>query len=199
MDKGSCMLQGSTYDVTKIYLGNSRDISSPLTWKKPNNLKLNFEHIIDIQGYKVISNENECTPILFKSSKYNIEIEAEIKSKNENIVFLLSYYTADGELIFVSDCYDNPVNFDAFDPGKVTLTSRVPIEIFNNETYYIELSCVIHHMGWVLPVGQGQRMKFNFVDDSPPTKMKFTANHPFTGSFKPGILSIKLPWEISSK
>ena len=196
MDKGNCILQGSTSDVTRLYLGNNRESSSPLTWKKPSNLKGKFDHIVDILGYQVTSETGDTSPVLFKSSKYSVEVEATIKSKNENIVFFLSYYNTEGDLIFVSDCYDNPVNYDSLEPGRIVLKSPLPSDLLNNDTYFIELSCVIHHMGWVLPGGQGQRMEFKFVDDTPPNKMKYSANHPFTGSTKPGILSIKLPWQI---
>ncbi len=196
LEGGVITRKGTSFDVTRQYLSSGRRATNNLNWIKPNNFKNDFADIVDIIGYSVLSDSGQNDSIIFKSRIYSVEIDANIKLRNQNIVFFLSYFSSSGELLFVSDCYDCPENYDDLGVGRITLSVKVPVELFNTGSYHMELSCVIHHMGWPMMGGKGQMMAFEFVDDSPATKMQFTANHPFTGSSKPGLLSVKLPWSI---
>lgn len=197
LEHGSITKTGASFDVARYYLSGSEKLLHELSWVKPKNFSSDFDDIVEIFGYSVRSDSGESNAVLFRSANYFVEIDANIKKKNGNIVFFVSYFSNSGELLFVSDCYDSPANYEDLGSGRIRLSVPVPVDLFNTGTYYVELSCVIHHMGWPMLNGKGQMMAFNFVDDSPATKMQFTANHPFTGASKPGLFGVKLPWKIS--
>jgi len=196
LEDGVISHTGTSFDITRYYLNGNSKTTGTLTWNKSINFKTEFFDIVEIYGYSVISDSRICNSLLYKSESYVVEIDAKIKIKNGNIVFFISYFSNSGELLLVSDCYDCPSNYNDLGIGHFILNVPVPVESLNTGSYFIELSCVIHQMGWVMMSGNGQMMPFEFIDDSPATKMQFKANHPFTGSTRPGLFSIKLPWQI---
>ena len=199
LEHGMVAKTGTSFEVTEYYLGRGEKTHNELSWSKPKSYKSEFDDYIEILGYSVLSDSGEYNAILLKSRRYSVEIDIEIKKKNENIVLFVSYFSNTGELLFVSDCYDSPNNYEELGTGRIKISVPIPVELFNTGRYYIELSCVIHRVGWPLMNGLGQKMAFEFVADLPPTKMQFTSTHPFTGSLKPGLFNIKLPWTILYK
>lgn len=198
LENGSIIKSGPSFDVTKIYLEGARQISGDLIWIRPENFRSNFDDVVQVIDYSVRSEQGISKSPLFKSSRYWLEINAKIKIRNGNIVFFASFYSDAGKLLFVSDCFDNPIDFDDLGVGYIRMNLPIPVELFNTGSFYVEASCVIHHTGWPLPPGNGQMLAFEFIDDSSVTKMQFTANHPLTGSIKPGFFSVKLPWTLSN-
>lgn len=195
LNNGKIEYEGQTQDVTNRYLSHSTGNQQFLEWKRPKEIKMRYEEIIDIKGYSVIDSEgNIAERNLFRSGSYYVKIDVIIKKWNPNLVLFISYYTADESLLFVSDIFDDPTNEIDLTPGDRTFLTLVPVEIFNTASYKIELSCVIHYSGWPLMGGQGQMLDFKFHNNIDYNRMQYSSVHPFSGSLKPGIICPVLPW-----
>ena len=195
LNNGFIEYEGMTQDVTDKYLSHSIGNQHFLEWKRPAEIKMQYDEYVDIKGYSIIDSEgNIIEHNLLRSGTYFVTIDVTIKKQNPNLVFFLSYFTSDENLLFVSDIFDDPANKIDLTVGEKTLMTRIPVEILNNASYKIELSCVIHYTGWPLIGGQGQMLEFKFHNNIDNNRMQYSSVHPFTGSLKPGILSPVLPW-----
>lgn len=195
LGNGKIKQDGKAQDVTDTYLSNSSGSQQFLEWKRPENIKMQYDEFVDVKGYSIINAEGDIAENnLFSSGNYYVKIDTTIKENNPNLVFFISYFTSDESLLFISDIFDDPTNEIDFSPGDKSFFSRIPVEMFNSATYKIEISCVIHCTGWPLIGGQGQMMEFKFHNNIDNNLMQYAATHPFSGSLKPGIISPVLPW-----
>lgn len=199
LSKGEVSMIGEIRTVTSTYIGNlDNGDKGLLEWKIPVDAKLNLKNIVDDIGFMVTSKGRTSDSVLYKSTNYAVQISAVVLEANPYLYFFIAYYTMAGDLIMVSSSYEQPVNFDKFQPGPIRLEAPLPIWIFNSGRYLIEVSCVVHRHGWILPPQQGHGMTFEVIDDVPSlVNPDLSYYHPFSGSKQPGILSMRLPWTLT--
>lgn len=199
LEQGQKVYSGPTMEAINHYLGEIKgNNNGKLEWISTDE-KLPFSDIVKISRY-YIQDEDGNIPVgqLLNSKKYNIVIDTEIFKSEPNLAFFISYYTEDDTLLFISDIHDaGPFNVERLSLGKKKIITSVPVHLFANRSYKIELSCVIHYKGWPLPPNNGQRMSFVFLRDNNANEMGYDeANHPFNGAGKPGLLNPVIQWEV---
>ena len=73
--------------------------------------------------------------------------------------------------------------------GPIKLIVPVPVELFANKMYEIELICCFHYTGWVLAPGNESILRFEFFRD--------TDLNPYSNETRLGLLAPVLKWEVS--
>lgn len=199
LEKGQITYLGSPIEAINQYLGDTiGNKNEKLEWIAPDK-KSQFSDIVKIYRYYILDEDgNIPSGQLFNSKKYKVVIDVEIFKTEPNMAFFISYYTEDDTLIFISDIHDaGDFNQAKLSPGKKRITTSVPVHLFANRNYKIELSCIIHYKGWPLIPDNSQRLQFTFLRDNNSNKMGYDeAHHPFNGASKPGILNPVIKWEI---
>jgi lipopolysaccharide transport system ATP-binding protein len=196
LQEGSTACQGYADDIIKNYLGFDRTPDGILKWDWPENVYRPFAEYVKVLHFSVCSERDRTEGMLFKSRQYQVLIDADINREDRNIIFFLAYYSQDMKLLLVSECYDAPTNFSVIPRGRIQIEAPVPIEFLNTGTYFVELSCVVHRVGWVLQTGNAPLLEFEIGDDLNSASPDIKANHPFTGRGRPGYMTVSVPWTV---
>jgi len=194
LTQGSLNYSGTATDAVRYYLsqnGQSPNVEQ-LEWK-PASRTYPLEHIVKIEKFYVINEDREvATAKLFNHAKYEIVVDAELKQSDERLIFMIAFFATDGTLLFVTDIHDTgKVEFAKLGPGRIRLSVPVPSEWFGNSSYEIELLCVVHSVGWILPLMNESRLRFEFFRDSD--------QNPYSHENRLGALSPTLKWSIARR
>ena len=71
------------------------------------------------------------------------------------------------------------------------LSIDIPVELFGNKTYEIELVSCLNNIGWILPIDNEVKFKFEFFKDVNLNP------YPYSDNTTAGILAPTLEWEIN--
>ncbi len=196
LNKGEIEFYGSAGEAIDLYLNNSRDTDNILEWTI--NSDLPFSQIVKIYKYYVVNESNAIQyNLLYNNEKYRVVIECELYTNEPDLVFFVSYYNEEGTLIFVSDIHDDgDYNRDKMTKGKKNISTAIPVELFSNKNYYIEVTCAIYHKGWAILPNAGHQKKFKFFRSIDNGTKHNESHHPFTGSTRPGLLAPVIKWDI---
>ena len=200
------LLQGGTISdngdckrIALTYLGSvGNQAIGPLRWSSSGSDLESLSNVSHIK-YEVLDDQARlASPVLVKSQKYQVRISAKVENPDPNLIFFVAYYDESNALITVTSSHDCSGNILPARPCQIELTCELPARHLNSGTYRIEISCVVHRLGWVLSPGSGNSCHFEIIDDSkPPVIPELAFHHPFTGKQRPGPLALPICWTIN--
>ncbi|MCK4823246.1 hypothetical protein KA005_46255, partial [bacterium] len=190
LENSQIAYSGYTAEVIDNYLrGKEASKNERLEWIAPDK-ELPFSDVVKIKSYYIQDEEgNIVKNNLLNSKKYNVVLELELFKNDPRLIFELLYYSNNEEVIFATDVHDSGfIDFGALKRGKFKLAVPVPVELFWNRSYKIELICALHWTGWILPPNNSSKMEFNFFRDRDL--------NPYSGDYRIGALAPVLPWKV---
>lgn len=192
LDKGRIKFLGEAGKTIRTYL----EYTAPglpdkqkLEWV-PFKKSYRHSEIVAVKRFSIIDKSGKIVKgKLFNSSTYRAVIEADLKVSNASLIFALNFYDDGHNLLFVSDVCDNGIiEFSHVKPGKITLSVPVPVEIFANRTYEVELVCCLQGTDWIIPPENETRLRFDFYRD--------VDLNPYFNSAVSGLIAPVLPWNL---
>jgi lipopolysaccharide transport system ATP-binding protein len=173
LEKGKILFNGYTQQAISTYLGSAKETMSVgvMEWQAELNRKYAFDELIRIRRLFICDdNGNQYSSILYNSKEYRATVEIELVKPDPNIILALAYYSLNGSLLFVNNLTDDKaIKLDELKPGRYLLASPVPVELFANGGGHLEVLCVIHTAGWVLPKDNESRIMLEYFRDINPT------------------------------
>ena len=198
LDRGALVYSGEISEVVKNYVTKGEHQGSNYFIEIPAN---EFTDYVRLRSFGIV-NEDGAVPEgnLFQSKQYFLSIDIEIVRPAPNISLFWALFGEDGSMIFLSDIHDcgSQLRDELSNPGRKRLMSRLPGELLSDARYHIELSCVIHGIGWPLKPQYTEHLYFYFERDRDENPMKYDNCHPYTGAARPGQLSPVLPWTVEN-
>jgi len=191
LDHGKLIYSGTAKDTVKIYLeGVEENKTKKMEWTAPDK-KYPFMNVVKIKRFYVKDAKgNIPSGRLFNSERYDAIIEADLLQSDGRLIFFITYYSDDGTLLFTTDAHDTgEINFSQVSPGPIKLSVPVPVELFANKSYQIELVSALHYTGWILPAGNESMMRFEFFRD--------VDSNPYSNETRLGFLAPVLRWKLS--
>lgn len=190
LENGRIAYSGSTMETINKYLKEGKNRKNEkLEWIAPEK-ELPFSDVVKIKRYYIQDEEgNIPNGQLFNSKKYNVVIEVDLKQKDPRLIFMVGYYDKNNTLIFVTDIHDTG-DFDIkkLKTGEIKLSVPVPVDIFYNGVYLIELLCCLHYTGWILPPGNESKIEFEFLRN--------INLNPYPHDIRLGLIAPVLKWKI---
>ncbi len=193
LEKGRLIYSGSARDTVEKYLGGfAVGESGKMEWIAPER-RYSFAEIVRVKRYYVRDEEgNIPTGKLFNSKHYEVVIEADLLQSDARLIFGIIYYGDDGTLLFSTDVHDTgEINFGQVAPGPLVLSVPVPVELFMNKSYQMELICCFHYTGWVLPPNNESMLRFEVFRD--------IDLNPYSNETRLGYLAPVLRWKLDEK
>jgi len=190
LEEGKLSYYGDAKTAVQRYLeGIEEGKTKQMEWIAPDK-KYPFWDVVRIKRFYVVDEKgNIVTGKLFSSKQYKVVIEADLLKNDERLIFGVIYYGEDGTLLFGTDVHDTgEINFGQINPGPIKLIVPVPVELFANKMYEIELICCFHYTGWVLAPGNESILRFEFFRD--------TDLNPYSNETRLGLLAPVLKWEV---
>lgn len=194
LNKGEIDYVGTAVNTIRKYLMNNdyRSDKQKLEWVSSQK-NYPYSEIIKIKRFYIIDGSKKISSgKLSNSETYEAIIEADLIQNNASLVFSLFFYDDMRNLIFVSDmCDTGKIDFSQIRPGPIKLSVDIPVELFGNKTYEIELVSCLNNIGWILPIDNESRFRFEFFKD-------INLNpYPYANNTTAGILAPTLEWRIT--
>lgn len=167
LESGKMAYAGKAVDAVDRYLNNRDNSDNPwLKWVAPAN-RYPIEDSIKIKGYCILDEDNNVTENnLLNSKKYRVKVDLEMVKPTPDIRVAFAIYASDVQLLLTSSANDGGlVNFEEIRNGDFSLSAPLPVDLFSNGTYAIELLSLIERVGWVLTPGNESRLRFNVYRD----------------------------------
>jgi len=193
LEEGRINYTGTATNTVKKYV---MDIDYHPNKKKLEwvSLKKNYPYseVVKIKRFFMIDDSEKISSgKLFNSKTYKAVIEADLIQSNASLVFSLFFYDDVQNLIFVTNmCDTGKIDFGQIKPGQIRLSIDIPVDLFGNKTYEIELVSCLNNIGWILPIDNETKFKFEFFKDVNLNP------YPFSDNTTAGILAPTLKWEI---
>lgn len=202
LDRGGIRFDGPAGEAVEQYLGAAANQASPAAGlafaPAPSHPYCDTARIHRCFIREKGGSDPVAERHLFASRQYEAGFDVEIFRPNPNLVFFVSCYTADDELVFVSDIHDTPDAAALLQPGRRTLAVPLPVHVLAQRGYQIELTSVIHYEGWLLPPGLQHRLAVSVFRDGRNSAMGYDEmTHPYTGGRRPGLIVPDLKWSAS--
>lgn len=194
LEAGEINFTGTATDTVKKYVTENGYYPNKqkLEWI-PLKKNYPYSEVVKINRFYIIDDSGKIPIVkLFNSKAYKAIIEANLIQSNASLVFSLFFYDDARDLIFVSNmCDTGIIDFSQIKPGLIKLSIDIPVELFGNKTYEIELVSCLNNIGWILPIENETRFKFEFFKD-------INLNpYPYSDNTTAGILSPILDWRVS--
>jgi len=194
LENGRIAYSGSTTEAINKYLKEGKtNKNGKLKWVSPEK-ELPFSDVVKIKHYCIMDDDGVVAGgKLSNSRSYSISVELDILQSNQNIRIAYATYSEDQSLLLTSSVNDEgKINLGEIKPGSYIFSAPIPVDLFSDGTYEIELLCLVECLGWILPVGNESRIKFIFFRDICPNP--FPANR-LGGVVSP--LSPVLEWTVT--
>jgi lipopolysaccharide transport system ATP-binding protein len=189
LQKGRLIYSGTAEETVKAYLQNGEGFNNRMEWY-PQKAIYPFNDVIKIKHFYLEDSSKEIPAgRLFNSKSYQAVIEADLLYSDPRLIFVVAFYDEHERILFSTDIYDTgEINFGKIKPGPIKLSVPIPVDMFWNKVYGIELLCALHQTGWVLPPGNETKMGFEFFRD--------VDLNPYSNNSRLGLLAPKLKWEV---
>ena len=199
LDKGNLAFEGEISQAIYRYLGNVSDqvTNQSLAWV--NKTEATFDSLVRVERIFIAGTTGILTDkTLRNSERYTVQIDLVVSKDEPNLVFFLTLYSASGEVVFVSDLQHSAETARKIrTKGKHTLIVDFPQNLLLSKVYLVEVSCLIHFTGWVLPPGEDQRLEISYYNDDLRFDLDYNdINHPFTYGPQPGEVAPHLTWSL---
>lgn len=194
LENGRIAYSGSTMETINKYLKEGKTNKNvKLEWVSPEK-ELPFSDVVKIKHYCIMDDDGVVVGgKLFNSRSYSISVELDMLQSNQNIRIAYAIYSEDQSLLLTSSINDEgKINLGEIKPGSYIFSAPIPVDLFSDGTYEIELLCLVERLGWILPVGNESRIKLIFFRDICPNP--FPANR-LGGVVSP--LSPVLEWIVT--
>lgn len=193
LKEGEINYIGTAADTVKKYLTETDYCSDKqkLEWKSPKK-NYPYPEVVKIKRFYIIDDSGKISSgKLYNSKTYEAIIEADLIQSNASLIFSLFFYDDMGNLLFNSDmCDTGIIDFSQINPGPIKLSIPIPVDLFGNKTYKIELVCCLHRIDWILPPDNESKLRFEFFRD--------IDLNPYSDGNINGILAPVLKWGIKS-
>ena len=170
LEYGQIKKSGTTEEVAQYYMNSNEDGEIKVEITSINKFDIKMPGIIDFEEISIKNYNNEIltSTILYRNEVYYLNIKFNLLKLDPSLVMMASFYSDDGVLLFTSDTNDNgDFDFSLLNLGSHEFKLKLPIEKFAwGKSFYIELSCALHHIGWILTPGNDSKLKFECLNKS---------------------------------
>jgi lipopolysaccharide transport system ATP-binding protein len=165
LGEGRLAADGPSAQLTNRLARAPADGKASLTWQPSQ--KYAFDEIVRPRSFCVLADDGHvASPALARSQSLTIEAKFDFFSRETRFGLILMFYNAQGEVLMSADIHDvNPTACDQLEPGRHTFRCNFPSRQLAAGTYYIELTCLLHKVDWIMPVDNASRLRFEIADD----------------------------------
>jgi len=169
LNHGKIICSGRTSDVIDRYL-NKPEVTNNANMKWNRIKERPYEDVVIINSLEIIGEEDQVVGNhLFGSVRYSAKISIELIQPNSNIrIGLLISHNNQSAILLSSVNDGGDIDFSEMQKGNNSLTTSLPISLFNDGDYYIEIISLVENAGWILSANNESRLKFTVVRDDNP-------------------------------
>ena len=198
LQRGRVLSTGNIDKVTSDYLDSAFRGSEYLEWSN-DPIPIDFAGDAYVHKVAVVNSSGELVGrFLDRKESYIVKIETSIFQESAKLTYFLAVYANDQTLLLLSDVHDS---IDSrgwkFKKGNAVLSVPLPVNHLTSNRYRLEISCAVWYKAWYLAPQSNQQLSF-YINPEDFNAMGYDlANHPYTGSKRPGFLAETPKWSIS--
>jgi lipopolysaccharide transport system ATP-binding protein len=166
LENGKIAIEGPTEEVAHFYMNSDSDIK--LISSKILDFDIKIPGFLDFVEFSFVDANNSSmnTNVLYRDADYYIKITFNLLKLEPSLIMMVSFYSDDGTLLFCSETNDNgDFDFSLLNIGLNEFFLKLPISKFSwGKSYYVELSCALHHVGWIIPPNNETKIKFECLN-----------------------------------
>jgi len=153
IDKGKIISSGyNVRNIIKDYLFSS-DYFNSSKWINPGNEYINDYFQPSFLGI-VDEDDNVLEMPVSNDNNMWIKVEGEVKDKDPGLQIGYAIYSEDGALLYWTCNTDVPEKFWVYlDKGKWKVKSKIPVRLFNEGQYKIDLLVALYCKQWICNPG----------------------------------------------
>lgn len=168
LENGKVVKSGSTDEVAHYYMNTDSDGEFKFVNSVVYDFDLKMSGIIEFNEFSFVDNNNNhlVSNVFYRESEYFIKVNFNLLKLEPSLIMMLSFYSEDGILLFSTDSNDNgDFDFSLLELGPNEFFLKLPIEKFAwGKSFYVELSCALHQVGWILPPNNEAKLKFECLN-----------------------------------
>jgi len=198
LKEGRLFDQGTIEDVAWSYNHSVLDGRSNQSLRWENTLEANMpEGYARVNFISIVGPRGEAvSSTLLADKTYSIEIDLVVNKFHDQLSLFVTY-SYNGQIISVQDCYRQPGLAERIKAvGHKKISVDVPKPQLMDKDYEVEVSLVIHNLGWSLPPQSGQSLRFTNVSGWQHPLRYEHSDHPLTGSSDPTLLLTTQSWSV---
>jgi lipopolysaccharide transport system ATP-binding protein len=192
LENGQIKKTGTTEEVAQYYMNTDDSGQLNQICTSVSDFDLKKKGIVEFKEFSLTdkNHNNLNSSILYRDELYYISVKFNLLELNPSIVMFISFYTDDGILLFSTDVNDNgDFDFSKLKSGSNEFILKMPIDKFAwGKTFFVELSCALHHIGWILPPSNDSKIKFESVN-----RLSASSYH---GDSRSGYLYENIKWKL---
>jgi lipopolysaccharide transport system ATP-binding protein len=165
LEKGRLVADGPSAQLTSRLARDPTATRDALDWQ-PDRLYAH-DDIVRPRSFRVLTEDGSvASAALARSQRLTIEATFEFFRRESRFGIILLFYNAQGEVLMSADIHDvQPAACEGIEPGTHRFRCTFPTRQFAAGTYYLELTCLLHKVSWIMPVDNASRLRFELADD----------------------------------
>src|SRR3989339_287164 len=196
LEQGRIIYAGEVSEAVNFYLASAsgEKNNTLMEWAASPERVFPLNKYLRVEKFYIHNQEGaRYHGAMLVSKSYKAVIEFKLIRPDPNIIIAIGYYALNGSLIFLNNLIDEKnMEIDELVPGQYRLETDIPVELFATGHCYMEVLCVVHMAGWILPVDNESRIKIEFYRDvMPTTEIALGYQQPLMPAFSWTIKSLK--------